>query len=126
MKANHQQRGVSLVELMVSITIGLILIAGVMSIFFSSKVTYMANEKTARLQENGRVALDLITHDLRSAGYLGCAKIPRWFQSTLNDPTSVLWNYFTPMVGYESDGEGAYAPVLDVALDPEPAVRGGR
>jgi type IV pilus assembly protein PilW len=56
-----KQRGVSLVELMVSITIGLILMAGVLSIFMSSKVTYFANEKTARLQENGRVALDLIS-----------------------------------------------------------------
>ena len=46
---------------MVSITIGLILLAGVLSIFLSSKVTYFANEKTARLQENGRVALDLIS-----------------------------------------------------------------
>ena len=40
-------------------TIGLILLAGVLSIFLSSKVTYLTNEKTARLQENGRVALDL-------------------------------------------------------------------
>ena len=59
---------------MVSITLGLILLAGVMSIFHSSKVTYNTNEKTARLQENGRVALDFLTHDLRSAGYLGCAR----------------------------------------------------
>ena len=40
MKASKQQ-GFSLVELMVSITIGLILMAGVLSIFFSSKVTYL-------------------------------------------------------------------------------------
>jgi len=110
MKLN-KQRGVSLVELMVSITIGLILIAGVLSIFMSSKVTYFANEKTARLQENGRVALDLLMHDVRSAGYMGCARaVP--FTSTLNAPTSLLWNYEIPLQGFESDGAGAWAPVL--------------
>jgi type IV pilus assembly protein PilW len=119
MKPN-QQRGVSLVELMVSITIGLILIAGVMSIFFSSKVTYFTNEKTARLQENGRVALDLVTHDLRSAGYMGCAReVP--FTSTLNASASVLWNYALPVQGFESDGVGTWAPVIAAGtLDPAP------
>ena len=70
----NKQRGFSLVELMVSITIGLILLAGVLSIFFSSRSRISTNEKTARLQENGRVALDLVTHDVRSAGYQGCAR----------------------------------------------------
>ena len=57
-----QQRGFSLVELMVALALSLVLMSGVLSIFFSSKVTYLANEKTARLQENGRTALDLIVH----------------------------------------------------------------
>ena len=106
----HKQRGVSLIELMVSITIGLILLAGVLSIFFSSKVTYFANQKTARLQENGRVALDLIVHDIRSAGYMGCARaVP--FSSTLNSPTSLLWNYSIPLQGFEATG-ASLAPAL--------------
>lgn len=115
-----KQRGVSLVELMVSITIGLILLAGVLSIFLSSKVTYFANEKTARLQENGRVALDLMTHDVRSAGYMGCARaVP--FTSTLNTPTDLLWNYRVPLQGFESDGVSAYSPSLAAGtLDPMP------
>lgn len=119
MKA-RKQRGVSIIELMVSITIGLILIAGVMSIFFSSKVTYFANEKTARLQENGRVALDLVSHDLRSAGYMGCARaVP--FTSTLNTPASVLWNYALPVQGFESDGLGTWAPAIAAGtLNPAP------
>ena len=115
-----KQRGVSLVELMVAITIGLILLAGVFSIFFSSKVTYFANEKTARLQENGRVALDLVVHDVRSAGYMGCARaVP--YTSTLNTPTDLLWNYAIPLQGFESNGAGAWAPVLAAGtLNPAP------
>lgn len=110
-----KQRGVSLIELMVAVTIGLILMAGVLSIFFSSKVTYFTNEKTARLQENGRVALDLVMHDVRSAGYMGCARsVP--FTSTLNTPNSLLWNYAIPLQGFESDGAGTWAPALAAGL----------
>jgi type IV pilus assembly protein PilW len=115
-----KQRGVSLIELMVAITIGLILMAGVLSIFLSSKVTYMANEKTARLQENGRVALDLIQHDVRSAGFMGCARaVP--FTSTLNSATSLLWNYQIPLQGFESSGSGTWSPALAAGtLNPAP------
>ena len=117
------QRGFSLIELMVAMTLGLILMGGVISIFQSTKVTYNTNEKTARLQENGRVALDFLTHDLRSAGYLGCSKVPKWFVSTLNGQTTFLWNYSTPLQGYESDGLGTWSPALPGgtdALDPAP------
>ena len=55
----RKQKGFSLVELMVSIVIGMILIAGVLSIFLSSKVTYTTNEKTARLQS---VAIGLLVY----------------------------------------------------------------
>ena len=100
MKAKLQS-GFSIVELMVSIMLGLILMAGILSIFFSSKVTYFANEKTARLQENGRVALDFVTHDIRASGYGGCARgVP--FTSTLNTPTALLWSYAFPLQGFES------------------------
>ena len=115
-----KQRGVSLIELMVSITIGLILIAGVLSIFMSSKVTYFTNEKTARLQENGRVALDLVTHDVRAAGYMGCARtVP--FTNTLNSSTALLWNYAIPLQGYESNNTSAWTPTIAAGtLDPAP------
>lgn len=115
----NKQRGVSLVEMMVAVTIGLILMAGVMSIFLSSKVTYFANEKLARLQESGRIALNLVSHDVRAAGYMGCARaVP--FNSVLNSPTSLLWNYSIPLQGFESDGSGGYSPALGITLNPAP------
>jgi len=116
-----KQKGFSLIELMVAMTLGLILLAGVVAIFFSSKVTYMTNEKTGRLQENGRVALDIMSYDLRNSGYLGCAKVPQYFTSTLVNQTSMLWNYAAPVQGFESDNTGSYAPVLAAGtLNPAP------
>jgi type IV pilus assembly protein PilW len=114
-----KQHGFSLVELMVSIVLGLIIMAGVLSIFFSSKITYFTNQKTARIQENGRVALDFVTHDIRSAGYQGCARgVP--FNTTLANSANLLWRYVFPMQGFESDGAGGYTPALGIVLDPVP------
>jgi type IV pilus assembly protein PilW len=115
----YKQRGFSLVELMVSIVLGLIIMAGVLSIFFSSKVTYLANEKTARLQENGRVALDFLTHDLRASGYQGCARNMS-YTATINTPGSLLWSFVFPLQGFESDGVSAYAPAVPIVLNPAP------
>jgi type IV pilus assembly protein PilW len=117
----HRQTGLSLVELMVSMALAVLLLAGVLSIFQSSKVTYLTNEKTARIQENGRLALELIVHDLRSAGYGGCAR-ESLFTTTLNNSTDVLWNYAQPVQGFESLGDGDYAPALTLALDPAPVL----
>lgn len=63
----------TLVEVMVAITLSLILLSGVMQIFLSSKHTYLMNEELSRLQENGRLVLDLLAHDVRMIGYQGCA-----------------------------------------------------
>lgn len=64
-------RGFSLVELMVSLTIGLLLIAGIAQIYLSSKQSYNVQDNLARMQEAGRYAVHVISEDLRLAGYWG-------------------------------------------------------
>lgn len=72
-RALLKARGLSLVEVMVAITIGLILLAVISRVFVSSKTTYNLNEELSRLQENARFALEFIARDLRMAGYMGCS-----------------------------------------------------
>jgi len=69
------QRGMTLIEVMISITISLILLAGVMQIFSSNKETYRVQDAMARIQEGGRFAVNFLTKDLRMAGYMGCNSI---------------------------------------------------
>lgn len=64
-----RQRGMSLIEIMVALTISLALLAGFVQIFISSKKTYQVQNNVGRLQENGRFALDILTRNLRQAGY---------------------------------------------------------
>lgn len=69
----RRQRGLTLVELMVSMTLSLVLMSGVMVIFQGTKQTSQLQGAMAVIQENGRHALHLLVRDLRSAGYTGCA-----------------------------------------------------
>jgi type IV pilus assembly protein PilW len=65
----HRQAGLSLVELMVSITIGLLILLALTTLFVNNSKTQVEIEKSNRQQENGRYALQLLTNDLRVAGY---------------------------------------------------------
>src|SRR3954468_7063067 len=94
------QTGFSMVELMVALTLSLILIGGVLSLVYSSKVTYMENERVAGTQEGGRAAFEMIMRDLRVSGFPGCAQpIDKLVFSSnqLNNPTSVLWALNVPL-----------------------------
>ena len=68
------QYGLTLTEVMIAITISLILLAGVMQIFTGSRQTYRVQDNMARLQENGRFAIDFLSRDIRMADHWGCLK----------------------------------------------------
>ncbi|WP_312327769.1 PilW family protein [Stenotrophomonas sp.] len=67
-----RQAGLSLIELMVSLVIGLILMLGVTQVFLASSQASRLSEGVARAQENGRFALDFLERDIRMAGHMGC------------------------------------------------------
>jgi len=64
-------RGLSLVELMVAIAVGLILVTGLATLFANSSQSGNELEKSIRQMENGRFAVELVSEDLSVAGYFG-------------------------------------------------------
>lgn len=62
-------RGMTLIELMISIVLGLLLVAVVIQIYVGTKATYNKQEDISRLQENGRVALYIIGRTTRISGF---------------------------------------------------------
>jgi type IV pilus assembly protein PilW len=72
-------RGLSMIELMVALTIGALLLAGAVSVYMQSRNTYRTNDTAARMQEVGRYALDVISPDVRLAGYWGLTNRPDSF-----------------------------------------------
>jgi type IV pilus assembly protein PilW len=65
----RRQHGVGLVELLIAAAIGLFLLAGLTDFLSRSLVTSGRNLQDARLTQDLNVAMDLITRDLRRAGY---------------------------------------------------------
>ncbi len=62
-------RGVTLIELMVGLTIGLLLAIIASAIFLYSRQSYSAATETSQMEENGRFALDLLSKYVQSAGF---------------------------------------------------------
>ena len=93
--------GLSLIELMVALILGLIVVGGAVNIFVSNRATYRATENLARLQENARVAFELMSRDLREVGGNPCdASLP--VVNVLKDPASQWWTDFSNKVfGYD-------------------------
>ncbi len=69
--ARRGQRGVTLVELMVGITIGLVIVAAMSLLFANSSRSRAETERAGTKIENARFALDTLADDLQHAGYLG-------------------------------------------------------
>jgi type IV pilus assembly protein PilW len=66
---HRDQQGLTLIEIMIAITISLLLLAGVMQIFISSKSSYNLQNGLGRLQENGRYAMNILARDIGMAGH---------------------------------------------------------
>ena len=64
-----RQRGLTLVELMVAITIALFLLGGVLLIVQNTRSTFMNTNRLSELQDGQRLAMTIITDVVQSAGY---------------------------------------------------------
>ena len=100
--ACRRQTGLSMIELMIAMVVGLVLLAGVLSIFISSRGGYGANTATAEVQEDGRFALDFIRNNVRMTSYMGCATTAR--SNSILNPVGQLYNFLLPVYGYEYNG----------------------
>jgi type IV pilus assembly protein PilW len=65
------QSGFSLVELMIALTLGLAMLAGVTSLALNIQCSHNDVDSFGEQLENGRYALDIIKNDLRHAGFYG-------------------------------------------------------
>ncbi len=140
----RRSRGVSIIEMMVSVALGLIVVAVMGGSYLSNKRTFQTSSQTSRIQENARFAMELILKDARMAGYVGCSQdmnnlldeTDPNYSPTLFDPQAAAsgWEYlgtaptdsytvpdpWTPGSGSASDWQNGAAPAepLDSNLLP--------
>lgn len=95
-----RQAGFSLVELMVSLVLGLIVVGAALTVFIANGQTFRITEGVGRLQESSRIAFELMARDLREAGGNACERdLP--VANVLNGANTDWWNgWATPVTGY--------------------------
>ena len=93
-------RGFTLVELMISMLLGLIVVAGVISVLVANKRTYRSTEGLSQVQESARTAFELLARDVRQAGNNGCGNTNRIANVLKN--SADWWTKWFGTRGYES------------------------
>lgn len=71
----RRQQGLTLVEMLVAMTLGLVVLVGLSSVYVAVKQSFRFQETSGRMVEDGNFALDSIARDLRMAGFAGCMGI---------------------------------------------------
>lgn len=73
---NSKQQGFTLLELMIALTVGLLLIAGTVTMMGNSSGALKRHEINADMTSAIRLANNLLQHDIQSAGYFGRTRYP--------------------------------------------------
>ena len=97
------QAGFSIVELMISISLGLLVLAAVLKIFTANLEGVHLQNAFSRVQENGRLATELIIRDIRGADYWGCVGDIDEISNNLDTTDS---NYDASLLPTAGDGVG--------------------
>jgi type IV pilus assembly protein PilW len=131
--AFRSQHGLSLVELMVAIALGLFVVAGIIGVYIGNKQSYRSGEAMARVQESVRMATEYLSRDLRSAGAYGCVAanlVPtlaytcstssqqRGLKNVLNSGTTTYaYNFALHVQGGDTTTSGSsWSPTLDSTI----------
>ncbi len=103
--------GFTITELLIAMTLGLILLTGMISTFIGSKKSSELNSAISNMQESARFAIAAMSRDIRIAGFQGCLDLntasavvrgdnaPTSNLSTTAATGSVVWsaNHWAPL-----------------------------
>lgn len=84
-----RSRGLSLIELMIAITLGMLIVAALVALFINVTRTDSQMARANRQIENGRFAIQLLQDDVEHAGFWG-EYVPQFDDLTLNPVTAPL------------------------------------
>ena len=113
-------RGLTIIELLISMVLGLTLAAGVTQVYVGNSQVERDQEARARMQENGRFAIYFLANELRMAGYLGClASLAASDINSTLDSVPASFQPTTGLQGWEASGTApglVYNSTEDVAV----------
>lgn len=118
---NRRSRGLTLVELLLALTLGLILVLGVSQVAISSRTTHASQQAAMLLQDDARFALGKMIQDIRQAGMFGCLASAHIEQAPPAFELPISWSAGTDSKSLTlvttSTGEGSGRPDWTVLSD---------
>jgi len=113
--------GFTIIELMVSMLLGLIVIAGVISVFLANQQVYRTNAALGDVQDGTRMSFEMLAQNIREAGLTGCGNVGQVANllpegpngSSYNAVTDWWTNWSNALVGYGA-GTSTANPALTV------------
>jgi len=69
LRPRTDERGVSLIEMMMALAISVIVVGGTYQVLYNSQQMQTVNEQAVQSQQNARIAMELIAMDLKDAGF---------------------------------------------------------
>ncbi|OED36355.1 hypothetical protein AB833_27415 [Chromatiales bacterium (ex Bugula neritina AB1)] len=108
---------------MIASVIGLVVLSGAVTVFTSNKKSQELSSGMARIQESGRAALDILSNDIRLAGYQGCTDgaispvVIATNTPTITFPTGSLWG---AEIGNSSWTPSRHPDLTNAGSDPLP------
>ncbi|MDY0014155.1 MAG: PilW family protein [Rhodocyclaceae bacterium] len=116
----RRQGGLTLVELMVALTLGLLLSGMIVGIFVSNHQSYRIQNALARIQESGRFGLEFMGRDIRGASFLGSCQPAGDIHRVTNTLSSGYFaNVAVGVEGFDAGGTDDWEPALDSSISDE-------
>jgi type IV pilus assembly protein PilW len=102
------QTGLTLIELMIAIVLGLLVVLAATALLLSTKTTYTQQDESTRIEDAGRYALELVTRALHQTA----------FENWDTDGTSVLAGaeFSTNIRGFDANDVGKTTPNIETLL----------
>ena len=69
----QKETGFTLIELMIVVGLSSFMLLGIIQVFLANSQNFRFSTAFTRMQDNGRLALEEMSKDIRMAGYTGCA-----------------------------------------------------
>lgn len=125
---HRRMAGLSLIELMIAMVLGLIVMGAAFAVFMSNRNTFSANEGINRIQESARVAFELMSRDIRAAGGTACSNVSvvetvvgteTETQAFVNEPVNGTADTLTVLSGDDTAYRIIASTPTSVTLDPD-------
>ena len=110
MQKAQAQKGFSIIELLIALTIGLIVLASLVQILIATRHTSRMQSALSQVQENGRVVMEYLAREIRASDFWGCAPGIASFTNHLDtsssdyDPSLHDFSFAAGVNGTNNDG----------------------